>query len=138
MEKYYYLLINIFTIFFPLISSFEHRLRFFSRWKGLFLSIGITAAFFIIWDVAFTSMGIWGFNPRYLTGIEIINLPLEEWMFFITIPYACIFIYESLNYFIRKDLLGNGAYPLTYGLIVCLAVLGFFISTSGTQASLPC
>jgi lycopene cyclase domain-containing protein len=126
MEKYYYLLINIFTILFPLISSFEHRLRFFSRWKGLFLGIGITGAFFILWDSIFTSMGIWGFNQEYLTGINIFNLPLEEWLFFVTVPYACMFIYESLNYFIKKDILGRICYPLSYLLAFGLLVLGIW------------
>ena len=124
MEKYYYLLINIFTISIPLIRSYDPRVYFLSRWKGLFLGIGIAAAVFIIWDVAFTAMGIWGFNPRYLTGINIVNLPLEEWLFFITIPYACLFIYEAMNYFIKKDILGKASYPITYVLSILLIILG--------------
>jgi len=57
----------------------------------------ITASFFILWDVWFTEMGVWSFNAKYLLGINILNLPLEEWMFFFTIPYACVFIYECLK-----------------------------------------
>ncbi len=124
MEKYYYLLINIFTLSFPLLRSFEPRIHFFSRWKGIFLGIGITGAVFIIWDVTFTSMGIWGFNPRYISGINIINLPLEEWLFFITVPYACLFIYEALNYYIKKDVLFRVSKPITYILIIALLILG--------------
>ncbi len=52
-------------------------------------------------------MGVWGFNPRYLSGIELFGLPLGEYLFFITVPYACLFIYRTLNYFITKDLLAG-------------------------------
>jgi lycopene cyclase domain-containing protein len=102
-----YLLINLFTIAGPLARSFEPRIRFRKLWGPLFKAIGITGAIFIIWDAVFTHWGVWGFNPRYLIGFPILGLPLEEWMFFITVPYACLFIYEVLNHFIEKDILGK-------------------------------
>jgi lycopene cyclase domain-containing protein len=42
-------------------------------------------------------LGVWGFNPKYLTGTYLGNLPWEEVTFFLVVPYACIFIYEVLN-----------------------------------------
>jgi len=52
---------------------------------------------FIPWDVLFTINGIWGFNDNYFTGIKILFLPLEEWLFFICIPYACVFTHFALK-----------------------------------------
>jgi lycopene cyclase domain-containing protein len=107
-KHYTYLLLNIATIFFPLILSFDKKVAFYKKWPQLLWGIGITGAFFIVWDVLKTAGGVWAFNPDYLVGIYIINLPLEEWLFFITVPYGCVFIHECLkaylpDYFTRSD-----------------------------------
>lgn len=101
-----YLLINLFTLAGPMARSFEPRIAYWRKWKALFPAIGLTMLLFITWDAVFTHWGVWGFTPAYLVGLDLINLPIEEWLFFITIPYACLFIYEVLNLFIRRDVLG--------------------------------
>ncbi|MEZ5194901.1 MAG: lycopene cyclase domain-containing protein [Bacteroidales bacterium] len=121
---YTYLLINLFSILIPFAASFDKRLDFYKQWRFLFPAIFVTLAFFISWDVLFTYLGVWGFNERYLTGIDVINLPLEEWLFFISIPYACVFTYTSLNYLIKKDYFKNHAGSISWILIVILLVVG--------------
>ncbi len=105
----YYLMLNLGSILVPFIRSFEPRIRYVAKWPGLFLGMFAMGLLFIPWDIAFTHYGVWGFNPTYLTGVTIVNLPIEEWLFFIAIPYACLFIYETLNYFIKRDVLGKAA-----------------------------
>jgi lycopene cyclase domain-containing protein len=100
-----YLIIEILAISIPLILSFDKKVHFYTLWKFLIPSILISAAFFIIADILFVKLGVWGFNPRYLVGINILNLPLEEWLFFILIPYSSLFIhYVFLSYFPSKTL----------------------------------
>lgn len=89
--------LNALTIVMPLILSFDKKVHFYKKWKHIFLGILGTATVFIIWDVLFTRQGVWRFNEEYLIGVNILNLPLEEWLFFITVPYACVFVYECIK-----------------------------------------
>lgn len=121
---YTYLLINIFSVLIPLGFSFSKGLGFYKTWRHFFPAMLITLVFFVVWDVAFTAEGVWGFNSRYLSGLDLINLPVEEWLFFITIPYACVFTYAALNYHVPKDYLGPYAKSISLVLIVLLLVVG--------------
>lgn len=98
-----YLWLNTGTLLFPLLLSFDRRVAFYRKWYALFPAIFITAAFFLIWDAWFTEMGIWDFNARYLTGYYLGSLPVEEVMFFFTVPYACVFIYECLIAYVNRN-----------------------------------
>lgn len=60
-------------------------------------------------------------------GAYILNLPIEEILFFITVPFACIFIYECLNYYIKKDLLAGVSRIISILLIItCITLLVMF------------
>lgn len=122
---YTYLVLDLFTLLGPLALSFERwHFHFRERWRFLFPGILAMAAIYVPWDIAFTEAGFWGFNPDYLTGIFIGNLPLEEWLFFLAVPYACLFIYEAVRFHIRRDpFVGTPSRVITWALIVGLAVL---------------
>ncbi|TDG34841.1 lycopene cyclase domain-containing protein [Pedobacter changchengzhani] len=124
--KYTYLLINIFVILFPLALSFDKKVFFFKKWKFVAPAILITGAVFLVWDLLFTQLNIWSFNPGYIVGIYLWGLPLEEMLFFLTVPYACIFIYECLNAYFPKNILGKFSFALSNLILgFCVAVLFF-------------
>jgi lycopene cyclase domain-containing protein len=124
---YIYLLTLAFTLSYPLFKSFEEKISFYKKWKFLFPGIIISAIFFISWDVWFTSMNVWKFNPEYVLGINILNLPLEEWLFFLIVPFSCVFIYEVMNYFIKKDI------PASWYKIITLILISFLLITAGSH-----
>jgi len=126
MDNWLYVFINLGAISIPFLAGFDKRLRFDKQWKFLFPAMLLTMLLFIPWDMAKTFLEVWGFNPRYLLGIYIGNLPLEEWMFFIAIPYACLFTYHSLNYLVKKDYLGKYADKITLVLAFVLLVIGLW------------
>lgn len=99
--KYTYLLIDILCIAVPLVASFHRLSPFYKEWK-YYLPVNIVVtAFFLVWDAIFTDMDIWGFNEAYITGIKVYNLPIEEVLFFICIPYACTYTYYVISTHIK-------------------------------------
>lgn len=95
--KYTYLAIDLGSVLIPFLASFHPVLQFYKKWGSLLPAILLPGLFFVLWDIVFTANGVWGFNPRYITGIYFFNLPLEEVLFFFCIPYACIFSYHCIN-----------------------------------------
>jgi|TARA_B110000240_G_scaffold64064_1_gene73030 lycopene cyclase domain-containing protein len=98
-SKYFYCYILIATIAYPLLQSFESKLQFYKKWKSLLPAILLCVIVHGSIDILFTNLGVWSFNPNYILGIKILYLPIEEWLWFIVTPYACVFIYEVLYYF---------------------------------------
>ena len=124
VEQYYYIALDVLSLSFPLAASFERRLFFRSKWPGLFLGTLVMAVIFLAWDVAFTSLGVWGFNPRYVIGVYFLGMPIEEWLFFLFIPYSCMFLYEVMRHFVRKDVLATFARPVSIALVLVLLLVG--------------
>ncbi len=125
MSLYFILLIGSISV--PLALSFDKKLHFYTQWKFVFPSIYIIAAFYIICDIYLTKMGVWGFNPRYISEINFMGLPLEEWLFFIIIPYASIFLHEAfILYFPQIKLNSISSKVLSILLILLLLTVVAF------------
>lgn len=96
MTKYMYALLISGII--PFLLSFWPGLNFYRDLKRLFYTIALIVIIFGLWDVFAVLRGHWSFDPIGVWPLRIINLPLEEWLFFIIIPFCCIFTWEALKY----------------------------------------
>lgn len=119
-----YLLLNLGSISVPFLYSFHPRLQLHKRFLWIFVSIVLTMVIFIPWDVIFTIHEIWGFNDTYFLGAKVFSLPIEEWLFFICIPFACVFThYTLLLYFPNLKLNKTTTKAISIGLITLLFIL---------------
>lgn len=125
LKNFAYLFLLILFFLVPLWQSFNNRWQYGQKIQYILPAILITAVFFILWDINFTGVHIWTFNEKYTLGKTIKGLPIEEGLFFLIIPYSCIFIYE-----IVKVKLGEYQYDpiflsISLVLIVGLALAGY-------------
>ena len=119
--------LNIGSVVIPFIYSFHPKLQLHKKFHWLLLSLLLTMGVFIPWDIVFTVNGIWGFNPDYFLDTKILNLPLEEWLFFICIPFACVFThYALLIYFPKMKLNIVNTKRLAIALITVLSIVTLF------------
>jgi lycopene cyclase domain-containing protein len=127
-----YLLLNIIILTIPLLLTFAPKVYYHRRIKWLIFSIVIISSLFIIWDALATARGDWAFNQKYIGGFRILGLPLEEILFFVTVPYSCIFLYETFRtYFKDRKIFYN--HHLYSGLaVICFAVAIIFINRAYT------
>ena len=93
--KFEYLIFNIFVLSGPLFLGLLRPFYFVDKWLFVFISITLAAIPFIIWDILVTGSH-WTFNEDFILGLQIAKLPVEEWLFFITVPFACLFTWEML------------------------------------------
>jgi len=125
-KNFTYLLLMLASLAVPLAFSFEKQVRFYSKLKYLFPAILFAGAVFIMWDIRFEELGIWRFNPEYLLGIYILSLPLEEWLFFLVIPYCSVFIYEILVVKLPRFEKPNLFLAVSLVLLVGFMLLAYF------------
>jgi len=121
--KYLYLWLNLGSFIVPFLFSFHPRLQFYKKWKSLGMGILIMMAVFIPWDILFTQNGFWGFNEAYTTGYSFLNLPIEEWLFFICIPYACLFTHYSILALFPKLSLAKQTVEIIYVTLIATLVV---------------
>ena len=122
-----YLWIDLLSISVPFLVSFHPRIRLYKEWIPLFIALLITLIPFVVWDVYFTVQGYWGFNEVYLSGLYLFHLPIEEWLFFICIPYACVFTHLSiLEINPNLSLSQKVSHRITIGLFIIFFLLLIF------------
>lgn len=114
--NYEYLIFNGIVLLGPLALSFDKKVHFFTQWPIAFPAIGLSLLPFIVWDIVVTGKH-WWFNEQFTCSLRIAGLPLGEWLFFITVPYAILFVWECLNVYYPSRSLVKTSYRLPIALI---------------------
>lgn len=119
-----YALILLLSGLFPFLLSFDKKVRFYTLFPKLIPAILLPAILFLVWDVWFTGLGVWSFNPVHTGSWKIINLPLEEVLFFVVIPYASLFTYEVVRVWLGWKLSAKNSFMLSLLLSIVLIISG--------------
>ena len=52
---------------------------------------------FLVWDAVAIALDVWHYNPRFVSGIDVPFMPLEELLFFIVIPLCGLLTYNAVD-----------------------------------------
>lgn len=99
-----YTLFNVVVFTGPFFLSFDKKVNFKQHWKRLGMAMWLPILVFLIWDVLVTHRH-WWFNPDFAGDFRLLNLPPGEWLFFFTVPYACLFSWEVLHAYFKDKML---------------------------------
>jgi lycopene cyclase domain-containing protein len=71
--------------------------RVYRRSRRLAATLIPVVAVFGLWDIVASHRGHWWWSPELVTGVHLLWLPLEEWLFFLVIPVCVLLTYEVLG-----------------------------------------
>lgn len=118
-----YILVLLFAVIICFIASFNRRIQFNKEFVPFLKAAVLVAVPFIAWDIWFAAHGVWWFDNRYTLGVIIAGLPLEEWLFFLCIPFSCVFTYYCIDKFFKMEwLIGFNNLIVFVAFIVCSVV----------------
>ena len=125
-----YLLLNLLILIGPLVMSFEPQIRFVRSWRHAWPAIILVAVPYLIWDALVTGRH-WWFNPQFTFAPRIFGLPLEECLFFGTVPFAALFMWETIKFYFphRKNFFGH----ILRTLLLLGTPLGIFLFLIGKE-----
>jgi lycopene cyclase domain-containing protein len=68
------------------------------RWRRLVVTLAVVVLIFGGWDVAAIAAGHWRYDPAQILGVRLLGqLPLEELLFFLIVPFASILGFEAVR-----------------------------------------
>lgn len=103
LARFLYLSINLFIFLSTFSLSFHRSVSFWRRWGALLPAYLAISLPFIVWDLFMIKYDHWGFDPAYIVGWRLFHaIPVEEVLFFFTVPYACTFTYEAIRTFVPE------------------------------------
>jgi lycopene cyclase domain-containing protein len=77
--------------------EFLLRTRVYARWRRLLIAIAPGLLLGVSWDRYAVAHRQWSFDRRYLSGLRLAGLPIEEVLFFVVIPVCAVLTLEAVR-----------------------------------------
>ncbi|MEA2973296.1 MAG: lycopene beta-cyclase [Actinomycetota bacterium] len=97
LDRFQYLLLMGLCLVITLPLELLLGARVWARPRRLLAALAIPVAVFVVWDVVAIARDHWTYNPDYVTGWDLGNLPVEELAFFVVIPICGLLTYEAVR-----------------------------------------
>lgn len=124
--NYTYLLINLAFLLIPVLLFSVRQLNFTEQSKFIILAVLINVFVFSVPTEFLTQLKVIAFNPSYMTGMTLWQLPVEELLLSLVLPLCGVSVYLFLN--MRFPDNGPEKYSLAVSNMmigVCIAMLYF-------------
>ncbi|MCB9715763.1 MAG: lycopene cyclase domain-containing protein [Myxococcales bacterium] len=125
-----YLLFDLLVLAVPLLVGAWRRAWFYDRLGTALRAVIGVGVPFVLWDAAVAGRH-WWFDPRYVLGVELLGLPVEELLFFVAIPLACLFTWETVLGGARAE--ARPGLVWLYPVLWALVPLGVLVAGHGEQ-----
>lgn len=91
----WYLIFNIAVLLSAalLATRFKFRKLNIKRLVACYLVVSLP---FVAWDIWAVSKGHWSFNAAYVLDIFLLNIAVEEILFFLTVPLVCLITFLAI------------------------------------------
>ncbi len=121
-----YMAIDLAVIAGPFLLSFDRKVAYWRKWPAVFMAVAVVGTAYIAWDVIVTEIGHWSFSYEYAGTTRLLGLPPAEILFFLVVPYACLFIYECVRaYFPERTVPFSRWYAYALSVLFSVGVVIF-------------
>lgn len=98
MDHFQYLALMAACLLLTAPLEFLLGARVYRRWRRALACVVPVALAFVVWDIIAIRREHWFFSPQYTTGVVLPGaIPLEEVVFFVTIPLCALLTYEAVG-----------------------------------------
>jgi lycopene beta-cyclase len=97
LDRFQYLILMALCLVVTLPLEILLGARVWAQPRRLVTALAVPVAVFVVWDVVAIARHHWTYNPRYVTGWRLGNLPVEELVFFVVVPVCGLLTYEAVR-----------------------------------------
>lgn len=102
MHNYAYLAFNLLVFLPVLILSLKTDVKPHRHWRAFIGAVLLVSLPFLLWDMWAVSRQHWDFNSNYVLTQRFIGLPFEELLFFVTVPFAMIYVWGVVRKYVTN------------------------------------